>query len=74
LLDDLEAKQPPLILDSPQRVHGVSMTQIAELDDFLHDSYCNVGQFRSNDGRRMTGWQRKDLCPSPAAALAPARP
>jgi hypothetical protein len=68
LLDDLEATQPPLILDSPQRVHGVSMTQIELLNQFLHESYCDVGQFRSNDGRRMTGWQRKDLCPRRAAA------
>jgi 4-amino-4-deoxy-L-arabinose transferase-like glycosyltransferase len=71
LLADLEEAQPPLILDSPQRVHGVSMTQIEQLDHFLHDNYCNVGLFRSNDGRRMTGWQRRDLCPAPAAALAP---
>ncbi len=69
LLDELEDARPPLILDSPQRVHGVSMTQIEQLDLFLHDHYCNVGTFVSNDGRRMTGWQRRDLCARPAAAL-----
>jgi hypothetical protein len=74
LLDDLEDTHPPLILDSPQRVHGVSMTQISQLGDFLHEQYCNVGLFVTNDGRRMTGWQRRDLCPRPAAALAPRGP
>lgn len=73
LLADLEATRPPLILDSPQRVRGVSMTHIAQLEHFLHDHYCSVGELRSNDGRTMTGWQRRDLCPRPNAALAPHR-
>lgn len=73
LLSELRAADPPLILDSPQRMHGISMTQIEELDEFLREGYCDTGVVRSNDGRRMTAWQRRDLCPKPLAA-APVAP
>jgi hypothetical protein len=63
LLEDLRSTQPQLILDSPQRARGVSITQLYQLDDYLRDNYCEVGELRTNDGRRMTAWQRRDLCP-----------
>jgi len=63
LLSELLEADPPLILDSPQRMHGVSMTQIEALNTYLREGYCDTGIIRSNDGRRMTAWQRRDLCP-----------
>jgi hypothetical protein len=73
LLSELRQARPPLILDSPQRMHGVSMTQIEELNEFLRERYCDTGLVRTNDGRRMTAWQRRDLCPkTPTAAALPA--
>ncbi|HEU4583090.1 MAG TPA: hypothetical protein VFS67_32745 [Polyangiaceae bacterium] len=62
LLTELEAADPPLILDSPQRTHGVSMTQIEPLNAYLREHYCDTGVVRTNDGRRMNAWQRRDLC------------
>ena len=62
LLSELEAADPPLILDSPQRAHGVSMTQIEPLNAYLREHYCDTGVVRTNDGRRMNAWQRRDLC------------
>jgi hypothetical protein len=62
LLSELRAADPPLILDSPQRMHGVSMTQIEPLNAYLREGYCDTGVIRSNDGRRMSAWQRLDLC------------
>lgn len=62
LLSELEAADPPLILDSPQRTHGVSMTQIEPLNAYLREHYCDTGVVRTNDGRRMNAWQRRDLC------------
>jgi hypothetical protein len=68
LLAELESAEPPVILDSPQRAHGVSMTQLEPLNAYLHEHYCDTGIIRSNDGRRMSAWQRLDLCPkSPKA-------
>jgi hypothetical protein len=68
LLAELESADPPVILDSPQRTHGVSMTQLEPLNAYLHEHYCDTGIIRSNDGRRMSAWQRLDLCPkSPKA-------
>ena len=63
LLAELESADPPVILDSPQRTHGVSMTQLEPLNQYLHEHYCDTGIIRSNDGRRMSAWQRLDLCP-----------
>jgi len=69
LLAELESADPPLILDSPQRAHGVSMTQLAPLNEYLHEHYCDTGVVHTNDGRRMSAWQRRDLCPKqPSAA------
>jgi hypothetical protein len=62
LLSELEAADPPLILDSPERTRGVSMTQIEPLDAYLREHYCDTGVVRTNDGRRMNAWQRRDLC------------
>jgi hypothetical protein len=62
LLSELEAADPPLILDSPQRAHGVSMTQIEPLNAYLREHYCDTGVVHTNDGRRMNAWQRRDLC------------
>ena len=62
LLTELEAADPPLILDSPQRAHGVSMTNIEPLNAYLREHYCDTGVVRTNDGRRMNAWQRRDLC------------
>ncbi|HKO92783.1 MAG TPA: hypothetical protein VJU61_16625 [Polyangiaceae bacterium] len=71
LLSEFDELRPPLILDSPARLHGVSITQVPRLDAYLHEHYCKAGDFRSNDGRRMEAWQRLDLCP---AAAEPPRP
>jgi hypothetical protein len=62
LLSELEAADPPLILDSPQRARGVSMTDIEPLNAYLREHYCDTGAVRTNDGRRMNAWQRRDLC------------
>jgi len=70
LLGEFEAVQPPLILDSPARLHGISITQIPQLNAYLEEHYCDTGSFRSNDGRTMEAWQRLDLCRKPAAAAA----
>ena len=67
LISELEAADPPLILDSPQRAHGVSMTQIERLNGYLREHYCDAGPLRTNDGRRMEAWQRRDLCGKTAA-------
>jgi hypothetical protein len=67
LISDLDSSQTPLILDSPSRLHGVSMTQIKTLDHYLRENYCESGSFRSNDGRTLTAWLRLDLCPKPIA-------
>ena len=74
LLGEFESVKPPLILDSPARLHGVSITQIEPLDAYLHSHYCASDSFRSNDGRPMQAWQRLDLCPAPTAAPASAKP
>jgi hypothetical protein len=74
LLSELRQARPPLILDSPQRMHGVSMTQLEELNAFLHERYCDTGTVHSNDGRRMTAWQRQDLCPAAPPSTLPPKP
>jgi hypothetical protein len=71
LLGEFETVKPPLILDSPARLHGVSITQIPELDAYLRTHYCDRGSFRSNDGRAMQAWQRLELCPAPPSAAPP---
>lgn len=68
LISDLDSSHTPLILDSPSRMHGVSMTQIKPLEHYLRENYCEAGSFRSNDGRMLTAWLRLDLCPKPIAA------
>jgi hypothetical protein len=67
LISDLDGSHTPLILDSPSRLHGVSMTQIKPLEHYLRQNYCESGSFRSNDGRTLTAWLRLDLCPKPVA-------
>ncbi|HVZ35844.1 MAG TPA: hypothetical protein VG963_25630, partial [Polyangiaceae bacterium] len=66
LMSELDETHTPLILDSPARLHGVSMTQIKPLNRYLHEKYCEAGNFQSNDGRPISAWLRRDLCPKPA--------
>jgi hypothetical protein len=73
LLSEFESVKPPLILDSPARLHGVSFSEVAPIDEYVRAHYCDAGSFRSNDGRPMQAWQRLDLCPAPAPAPAPAK-
>lgn len=67
LISDLDSVHPPLILDSPSRLRGVSMTQIEPLERYLKSNYCRTDSFASNDGRQLTPWLRLDLCPKSIA-------
>jgi hypothetical protein len=63
LISELTERRPPVILDSPDRSRGFSITLIPLFKNYLEGRYCFNQQTRAKDGRSIGVWIRKDLCP-----------
>jgi hypothetical protein len=59
-LRDLRREKPPLILDMPEKLHGVRMEDVRELKRLLKKQYCKIGKVEGDYGRSATFYVRKD--------------
>jgi len=65
IIEDLNKTQPPVILDMPGNMGGVSLQVVPELVQLTNRDYCRQPPIRSKNGRMATPYLRKQaaVCP-----------
>jgi hypothetical protein len=61
LVEDLRTARPPVIIDAPETLGQVSMTQVPRVREYLSDNYCKHGTEKTNNLGTVSIWVRKDL-------------
>jgi hypothetical protein len=61
LVEDLRTSRPPVIIDAPETLGQVSMTQVPRVGEYLTANYCQHGTEETNHLGTVSIWVRKDL-------------
>jgi hypothetical protein len=61
LVEDLRISKPPVIIDAPETLGQVSMTQVPRVGQYLIDHYCKQGTEDTKNLGTVAIWVRKDL-------------
>lgn len=65
LVRELRAARPPVILDAPQRLGGISVRAVPEVKAVLEEAYCQGPVIHGNGGRHVTAYvlRTQPSCP-----------
>lgn len=74
IVKDIQESKPKVILDMPDRMRGISFNIVPGLDKYVRHGYCFLEKTKTQNGRPMTVYVRRDLpaCQKPKPTVPPA--